>query len=605
MPDIPRRSLAASAPAKRPAPPEAATTPPHASPPRHHDEKELRALWRFERDTNKVLQESLDEREAELKQCVDELARLEGYHAFVNDVLLNGGDDDAGGVSSSFAAPEIVIDDPFLLCHAAEGLVLEAVASRRAHLYLLDTAVDSNNGRVNLVSWIVDEDGQRRVVRVPVGGRQDEEEEEEEASAALALTFALQEEEPLLLGGASLVARVVDRAGLVLGLVDIIKRQPPKGSQGEAEGLFTQADLTALENIQDQLASTLLLLRLQQRRRRQQEFLAAAANYHNHTSNNSNTSSRTSSPLRMRGSRALTYTAAAAAAAAPPTGSVPSTTSSPARSNGNGPASPLREAMMRGRDALIREEEERAAVAEAAATRQLQQQQQQQQQILQKQEEEMEGLREKYSKAKIYIRRLEKELRQKVKEQERALLARQATEGAKRLFGKVEEMEALVAELSTRQEQLRQENEALATAKSQVEAAATAAAAHAETKARLEIETLAKSKARAEVELRAHIHQLEREKEAVKAKVARLKAEAKASEGEREQLQHDSRRCHKMLEKSQKAVKQAREYQEITQAELWDLKESLQRMEAGTNELRQQLLCQEGQHEEGGRTRVW
>jgi hypothetical protein len=558
---------------------------------------ELPALWQFERDTNKVLQESLDEREADLEQCVDELARLEAYHAYVNDVLLSAGDCDAlnanSDVSSSFTVPEIVIDDPFLMCNAAERLVLEAVAGRRAHLYLLDTVAD-NNGRVYLLSWVVDEDGQRKVVRVPVGERrEDDEQDPEEALAAHALVCALQEEEPLLPGGGSLVARVVDRAGLVLGVVEIIKRQRPLGSQGERDGLFTPADLAALGNVQDQLASTLLLLRLLQRRRRLQDNLvAAAAHNKNHTINNSNDSSRTSSPQRMRGSRALTYTAAAAAATA--TGADMSTTSCPTLSNGHMPVSPFCKVTARGREVIIREEEEKAAIAGAtAATRQLQ---------LQQQHEEEEGLKEKYTKAKIYIRRLEKELRRKVRKQERALLAQEASEGAKRIFGKVEEMEALIAELSTRQEQLRYENDALATAKGQTEAAANAAAIHAEAKTRMEIETLAKSKARVEVELRARIHQLEREKEAVKAKVARLKAEVNASEWDREQLRHDLRRCHKKLEKSQNAVKQARVYQEITQAELWDLKESLQRMEAGTNDLRQQLLCQEGQ-EEGGRTR--
>ncbi len=86
------------------------------------------------------------------------------------------------------------------------------------------------------------------------------------------------------------------------------------------------------------------------------------------------------------------------------------------------------------------------------------------------------------------------------------------------------------------------------------------------------------------------MHQLEREKEAVKTKVARLKAEVKASEWDREQMRHDLRRCHKKLVKSQNGVKQARVHQEITQAELWDLKESLLRMEAGTHDLRQQRV---------------
>lgn len=577
MPDI--RPLAASPPFAE-TPRHAQTTVPSLSPQRNHNMHELSTLWQFERDTCKVLQESLDEREADLKQCVDELARLEGYHAYVNEILLSAGNGDAFNskcASSSSTDPEIVIDDPFLLCNAAERLVLEAVAGRRAHLYLLDTVAE-NDGKVYLQSWLVDEDGQREVARVPVEARREEDEQDpEKASAAHALVCALQEEEPLLPGGACLVARVVDRAGLVLGVVQIIKRQRSLGSQDEADSPFTQADLAALGNVQDQLASTLLLLRLLQRRNRLQDNMVAIAAHNNMlTSSNSNDNSRSSSPQRMRSLR----TSPAAAATA--TGTDVSTTFCPTLSNGRMPVSSFCKVTARGREAIIREEEEKAAIAGATAiTSQIQ---------LQQQHEEEEGLRGKYIKAKIYIRQLEKELRQKVRGQERALLARQASEGAKRIFGRVEEMEALVAELSIRQEQLRYENDALSTAKIQAELAANAATAQAEAKARMEIDTLAESKARAEVELRAQIRQLEREQETVKATVARLKAEAKASEVEREQMRHDMRRCQKKLEKSQNAVKDARVYQEITQAELLDLKESLQRMEAGTNDLRQQLL---------------
>lgn len=461
---------------------------------------QLRALWQYEKKSAQSLQASLDEREMDMGACVEELRRLESYHHFMNHGLLGGG----GHALDDQAA--IVVDDPFLLCQAAEALVKEAAPARGAHLYLLSTDQPQGNGDSTctwfLQTWVShDEEGRRRTVRLPVNT-------DDEAGSALA--FALQEEDPLLLDGASLVMRVVDREGQVLGLVELVERQHLPGL---IEPTFTAQDVAALEALQDHLASVLLLLRLV-RRRQDASMLLAQGHTHTHSPTRP---TRRGSPLSSLRSSP--------------------TASSLRRSP---PVSPLRVAILQGRQARA-EEQERAATL--------------------RQQEEVETVREKYNKAKTYIRRLEKELNAKVQEQERALLARQATEGAKRLFEKVGEMEALVAELSARQEQLRDQNEALRTEKVQVEA-------HARTK----------------------IRELKREKEALATKNRRLKEEGRLLAGAKECLKHDLRRSEKKLAQAQRAMEQAHAYQDVLQGELLDMKASLVSMEAGTNELRQQLL---------------
>src|SRR6056297_1360851 len=516
--------------------------------------------------------QKIDSSQMECEASVDELRRLEGYHAFMNEILLSGAVGSlSNGDSDVFSplTPQAVIDDPISLSRAAEKLVLNTIASRHANLYLLHSPSIASNilghgGNLLplfLTSWSMDERGQPRIKRIPVAMQQDEIErmEEEGDSTALGLNIALREEGPLLLGGVSLVARILDRKGQVLGLVEVTIDKAPEDFDGD---IFPQAQVSALDSVQDELVSVLLLLRLVLlRSQREDPLLAPCVNQAGDPAASGIVSPST---RRIQASSALGN---------PPVNRFSENTSFP------------RKAHFDSGDKFDGE----ALAPSIGFAGELAQQP--------PERGELNALRQKYLKAKSYIRRLERGLRLKTRSEGRALLARQATEGAERLFARTEELQALITELSGRQEQLRLENETLRAAKVKALDAANAASSQ-EAEARTQFESLARTHARSEDELRTRVYQLDSDSRAMRANAVRYEAEKNALIRDKERLERDLLRCQKKLKDSQQAVKQARDYQEISQAELWDLKESLERMEAGTNELRQHF--QYSQNYDGG-----
>lgn len=133
---------------------------------------------------------------------------------------------------------------------------------------------------------------------------------------------------------------------------------------------------------------------------------------------------------------------------------------------------------------------------------------------------------------------------------------------------KLAELEKALQELSVRQEGLRRENELLAMAKEE----AVAEAREARSKAR----------------------EFKKEKETMEIKYQRRKEETYSLREEKEHLTRELDRQKKKLGRSQRAVREAQNFQTLTSHELKELKENLQHVEKDTNVLRQQL--QEGLH---------